>query len=117
MKAILATLLIAPCAATTFQPCPRPIDAPPIRLTIINTQTPGIECARRAATPIDAAILTMAAGCAMDGLIIIPMDGPAQLLALGAFKTPDEALGHEARHALQRWRHGVLMTNSEGTCE
>ena len=33
MKAILATLLIAPCAATTFQPCPRPIDAPPIRLT------------------------------------------------------------------------------------
>ena len=48
MKAILATILIAPCAATTFQPCPRPIDAPPIRLTIINTQTPGIECANRA---------------------------------------------------------------------
>ena len=35
----------------------------------------------------------MAAGCALDGVIIIPMDGPAQLLALGAFKTPDEALG------------------------
>ena len=117
MKTILAALLAAPCAATTFTPCPRPIDAPPIRLTIINTQTPGIECARRAATPIDAAILTMAAGCAMDGLIIIPMDGPAQLLALGAFKTPDEALGHEARHALQRWRHGAFMTNSEGICE
>ena len=117
MKTILAALLAAPCAATTFQPCPRPIDAPPIRLTIINTQTPNIECARRAATPIDAAILTMAAGCAMDGLIIIPMDGPAQLLALGAFKTPDEALGHEARHALQRWRHAPFMTNSEGVCE
>ena len=29
----------------TFTPCPRPIDAPPIRLTIINTQTPGLECA------------------------------------------------------------------------
>ena len=117
MKAMLATFLIAPCAATTFQPCPRPIDAPPIRLTIINTQTPNIECAKRAATPIDAAILMTAAGCAADGLIIIPMDGPAQLLALGAFKTPDEALGHEARHALQRWRHGAFMTNSEGVCE
>ena len=94
--------MIAYLLAMTFTPCPRPIDAPPIRLTIINTQTPGIECAKRAATPIDAAILTMAAGCAMDGVIVIPMDGPAQLLALGAFKTPDEALGHEARHALQR---------------
>ena len=31
MKAILAAILIAPCAATTFTPCPRPIDAPPIR--------------------------------------------------------------------------------------
>ena len=117
MKAVLAAVMIAPCAATTFQPCPRAIDAPPIRLTIINTQVPGIECARRAATPIDAAILTMAVGCALDGVIIIPMDGPAQLLALGAFKTPDEALGHEARHALQRWRHGAFMTNSEGICE
>ena len=48
MKALLAILLTAPCAATTFTPCPRPIDAPPIRLTIINTQTPGVECARRA---------------------------------------------------------------------
>ena len=47
----------------------------------------------------------------------MPMDGPAQLLALGAFKTPDEALGHEARHALQRWRHAPFMTNSEGVCE
>ena len=109
--------MIAYLLALTFTPCPRPIDAQPIRLTIINTQTPNIECAKRAVTPIDAAILTMAAGCAMDGLIIIPMDGPAQLLALGAFKTPDEALGHEARHALQRWRHGVFMTNSEGVCE
>ena len=117
MKTILAALLAAPCAAATFQPCPRPIDAPPIRLTIINTQTPNLECARRASNPIDAAILTMAAGCAMDGVIIIPMDGPAQLLALGAFKTPDEALGHEARHALQRWRHAPFLTNSEGICE
>lgn len=116
MKALLS-LLISPCAATTFQPCPRPIDAPPIRLTIINTQAPGIECAKRAATPIDAAILMTAAGCAMDGVIVIPMDGPAQLLALGAFKTPDEALGHEARHALQRWRHAPFLTNSEGVCE
>ena len=57
MKAILATLLIAPCAATTFQPCPRPI------------------------------------------------------------KSPDEALGHEARHALQRWRHAPFLSNSEGICE
>ena len=47
----------------------------------------------------------------MDGLIIIPMDGPAQALLLLA-DDPDEALGHEARHALQRWRHGVFMTNS-----
>jgi hypothetical protein len=117
MKAILAAILIAPCAATTFTPCPRPIDAPPIRLTVINTQTPGLECARRAATPIDAAILTMAAGCAMDGLIIIPMDGPAQALLLAGGKTPDEALGHEARHALQRWRHAPFMNNSEGACE
>jgi len=114
---MFAAFLIAPCAATTFTPCARSIDAPPIRLTIINTQTPGIECARRAATPIDAAILTMAVGCALDGVIIIPMDGPAQLLALGAFKTPDEALGHEARHALQRWRHAPFLTNSEGVCE
>ena len=117
MKAILATLLITPCAATTFIPCPRPIDAPPIRLTIISTQTPGLECAKHAANPIDAAILTMAVGCALDGVIIIPMDGPAQLLALSAFKTPDEALGHEARHALQRWRHAQFLTNSEGVCE
>ena len=117
MKAILAAILIAPCAATTFTPCPRPIDAPPIRLTIISTQTPGIECAKHAANPIDAAILTMAVGCALDGVIIIPMDGPAQLLALGAFKTPDEALGHEARHALQRWRHAPFLNNSEGVCE
>ena len=109
--------MIAYLLALTFTPCPRAIDAPPIRLTIINTQTPNIECAKRAVTPIDAAILTMAVGCATDGLIIIPMDGPAQLLALGAFKTPDEALGHEARHALQRWRHGVFMINSEGVCE
>lgn len=117
MKAILAVVLTAPCAATTFQPCPRPIDAPPIRLTVINTQTPGLECARRAGNPIDAAILTMAAGCATDGLIVLPMDGPAQALLLAGGKTPDEALGHEARHALQRWRHGVFMTNSEGICE
>jgi len=117
MQHLFAAFLATPCAATTFQPCPRPIDAPPIRLTIINTQTPGIECAKHAANPIDAAILMTAAGCATDGLIIIPMDGPAQLLALGAFKTPDEALGHEARHALQRWRHGAFMTNSEGVCE
>ena len=117
MKAILAVVLTAPCAATTFQPCPRPIDAPPIRLTIINTQTPNLECARRAENPLIAAMMLSAAGCAMDGLIIIPMDGPAQLLTLGALKSPDEALGHEARHALQRWRHGVFMTNSEGVCE
>ena len=49
MKTILAALLAAPCAAATFQPCPRPIDAPPIRLTIINTQTPGLECAKHGA--------------------------------------------------------------------
>lgn len=117
MKAILAAILIAPCAATTFQPCPRPIDAPPVRLTIINTQTPNIECARRAATPIDAAILMTAAGCAADGLIVIPMEGPAQALLLAGGKTPDQALGHEARHALQRWRHAPFFTNSEGVCE
>jgi len=109
--------VIAYLIAMSFTPCPRPIDALPVRLTIINTQTPGIECARRAEKPIYAPLLAMAAGCATDGLIILPMDGPAQLLALGAFKTPDEALGHEARHALQRWRHGVFMTNSEGVCE
>ena len=109
--------MISFIVAMAFTPCPRAIDAPPIRLTIINTQTPGIECAKRAATPIDAAILTMAAGCAAEGLIVIPMDGPAQLLALGALKTPDEALGHEARHALQRWRHAPFLTNSEGVCE
>ncbi len=109
--------MIAYLLAMTFTPCPRPIDAPPIRLTIINTQTPNIECAKRAVTPIDAAILTMAVGCALDGVIIIPMEGPAQLLALSAFKTPDEALGHEARHALQRWRHGTFLNNSEGVCE
>ena len=56
----------------------------------------------------------MAAGCAMDGVIVIPMDGPAQLLALGAFKTPDEALGHEARHALQRWRHAAFYLTLKG---
>jgi len=61
--------MIAYLLALTFTPCPRPIDAPPIRLTIINTQT------------------------------------------------PDEALGHEARHALQRWRHAPFLTNSEGVCE
>jgi hypothetical protein len=109
--------MIAYLLAMTFTPCPRPIDAPPIRLTIINTQIPGIECARRAATPIDAAILMTAAGCAADGLIIIPMDGPAQALLLAGGKTPDEALGHEARHALQRWRHAPFLTNSEGVCE
>ena len=49
MKALLAILLTAPCAATTFTPCPRSIDAPPIRLTIINTQTPGVECAGKTA--------------------------------------------------------------------
>jgi len=108
--------MIAYLLALTFTPCPRPIDAPPIRLTIINTQTPGLECARRASNPIDAAILMTAAGCAADGLIIIPMDGPAQLLALGALKSPDEALGHEARHALQRWRHAAFLSNSEGVC-
>jgi len=108
--------MIAYLLALTFTPCPRPIDAPPIRLTIINTQTPGLECAKHAANPIDAAILTMAVGCATDGLIIIPMDGPAQLLTLGALKSPDEALGHEARHALQRWRHAAFLSNSEGVC-
>ena len=41
----------------------------------------------------------MAAGCATDGLIVILMDGPAQALLLAGGKTPDEALGHEARHA------------------
>ena len=40
--------MIAYLLAMTFTPCPRPIDAPPIRLTIISTQTPGVECARRA---------------------------------------------------------------------
>jgi hypothetical protein len=109
--------MIAYLIAWSFTPCPRPIDAPPIRLTIINTQTPNIECARRAATPIDAAILTMAAGCATDGLIVLPMDGPAQALLLAGGKTPDEALGHEARHALQRWRHAPFLSNSEGVCE
>jgi len=58
--------MIAYLLALTFTPCPRPIDAPPIRLTIINTQVPGIECARRAATPIDAAILMTAAGWRKD---------------------------------------------------
>ena len=48
MKALIAMVLAIPCAATTFTPCPRSIDAPPITLTIINTQTPGVECARRA---------------------------------------------------------------------
>ena len=57
--------MIAYVIAMTFTPCPRPIDAPPIRLTIISTQTPGIECAKHAANPIDAAILTMAVGCAL----------------------------------------------------
>ena len=109
--------MIAYLLALTFTPCPRPIDAPPIRLTIINTQTPNIECARRAATPIDAAILTMAAGCAAEGLIVMPMEGPAQTLLIAGGKTPDEALGHEARHALQRWRHAPFLTNSEGICE
>ena len=108
--------MIAYLIALTFFPCPRAIDAPPIRLTIINTQTPGLECARRAGNPIDAAILTMAAGCATDGLIVLPMDGPAQLLTVAGGKTPNEALGHEARHALQRWRHAPFLTNSEGTC-
>ncbi len=61
--------------------------------------------------------LMTAAGCAADGLIVIPMEGPAQALLIAGGKTPDEALGHEARHALQRWRHGVFMTNSEGVCE
>ena len=109
--------MIAYLLAMTFTPCPRPIDAPPIRLTIINTQTPNIECARRSATPIDAAILMTAAGCAADGLIVIPMEGPAQALLLAGGKTPDQALGHEARHALQRWRHAPFMNNSEGACE
>ena len=45
-----------------------------------------------------------------------PVDGPAQLLTLGALKSPDEALGHEARHALQRWRHAAFLSNSEGVC-
>ena len=109
--------MIAYLLAMTFTPCPRPIDAPPIRLTIISTQTPGIECAKRAATPIDAAILTMAAGCAAEGLIVMPMEGPAQALLIAGGKTPDEALGHEARHALQRWRHAPFLSNSEGVCE
>ena len=109
--------MIAYLLALTFVPCPRPIDAPPIRLTIISTQTPGIECAKRAATPIDAAILTMAAGCAAEGLIVMPMEGPAQALLIAGGKTPDEALGHEARHALQRWRHAPFLNNSEGVCE
>jgi len=114
---ILATTLATTTMATTFQPCPRPIDAPPVRLTIINTQVPGVECAKRAADPLSVLVLTAAAGCAADGLIVIPMEGPAQALLLAGGKTPDEALGHEARHALQRWRHGAFMTNSEGICE
>lgn len=116
MKALLALLLTAPCAATTFTPCPRSIDAPPVRLTIINTQVPGVECAKRAADPLSVLVLTAAAGCATDGLIIFPMDGPAQLMSLGALKSPDEALGHEARHAIQRWRHAPLLSNTEGVC-
>ena len=105
--------MIAYLLALTFTPCPRPIDAPPIRLTIINTQTPGIECARRAATPIDAAILTMAAGCAMDGLIIIPMDGPAQLLALARSRRQTKRWPRSSAYvaAVAAWR---FMTNSEG---
>ena len=67
--------MLAYLLAMTFTPCPRPIDAPPIRLTNISTQTPGLECAKHAANPIDAAILTMAVGCALDGVIIIPRDG------------------------------------------
>ena len=53
----------------------------------------------------------------MKAILAIPMDGPAQLLTLGALKSPDEALGHEARHALQRWRHAPFLSNSEGICE
>jgi len=117
MKAILAAILIAPCAATTFQPCPRPIDAPPVRLTIINTQTPNLECARRAENPLIAAMMLSAVGCANDGLIVIAMDGPVQFMSLGALKSPDEALGHEARHAIQRWRHAPLLSNTEGVCK
>lgn len=117
MKALLALLLTAPAAATTFTPCPRSIDAPPIRLAIINTQTPGLECAKRAADPLSALVLTAAAGCAADGVIIVPMDGPALLLAVGALKSPDELLGHEARHAIQRWRHAPLLSNTEGICK
>ena len=40
MKAILASHPDRPLRRDNVHPCPRPIDAPPIRLTIINTQTP-----------------------------------------------------------------------------
>ena len=56
-----------PRAATTFT-LPAPNRRAADRLTIINTQTPGISNAPAArGNPIDAAILTMAAGCALDG--------------------------------------------------
>ena len=72
--------------------------------------------ARRAENPLSALFISAAAGCAADGLLIAPMDGPAALMSLGAFKTPDEMIGHEARHAIQRWRHATLLSNAVGVC-
>ena len=79
-----------------IRPRPRPIDAPPIRLTIINTHrrpASNVRTPRRSESPIDAAGLTMAVRrCATDGLIAF--DGRSrQLLTVAGGKTPNEALG------------------------
>ena len=78
-----------------------------------HTDAESPECARRAATPIDAAIrrwLPVALWTANHH----PNGRTGAIADTGALKSPDEALGHEARHALQRWRHAAFYLTLKG---
>ena len=81
-------------------------------ITVIDTQTPNIECAKRVTTEMVAPALLMAVGC-FDGdseTLIVPLTfGPASIWLLNNFITPNQLLGHEVSHAFRGSFHPALL--------